>query len=96
MLSNENQNITKSRPIAKTEDSSIDRIDALDLVNVRHQQVQAILSSLFICFNDADPAQKTFKNMIWAALDLLEQTEDAVAMLGICERVGTACATTQK
>lgn len=75
---------------------SIDRLDAMDMLNTRHQQVQAILASLFMSLDSSDPTQKTLKNAIWAAQDLLEQAEDAVAVLGLCEEEGAACAITQK
>ena len=75
---------------------SLDRIDALDLVNARHQQVQGVLASIFNGLDDADPTQKVLKNAIWAVQDMLEQAEDAVALLGHCEQVEAACATTQK
>ena len=68
---------------------ALDHIDALDLLNTRHQQVQGILESIFMSIGD-DPAQKALKNSIWAAQDLLEQAEDAVAQLGISEQVGAA------
>lgn len=69
---------------------SIDRLDAMDMVNTRHQQVQAILASLFMSLDSSDPTQKTLKNTIWAAQELLEQAEDAAAQLGISEQVGAA------
>jgi hypothetical protein len=68
----------------------LDRIDALDLANTRHQQVQAILASLFMGLDSADPFQKTLKNAIWAAQDMLEQAEEAVALLGFCNQKGAA------
>lgn len=63
---------------------SIDRIDAMDMVNTRHQQVQAILESLFMGLDTADPTQKMVRNTIWAAQELLGQAEDAVARLELC------------
>lgn len=63
---------------------ALDHIDALDLLNTRHQQVQGILESIFMSIRD-DSAQKALKNSIWAAQDLLEQAEDALTMLGHCE-----------
>lgn len=67
---------------------SIDRLDAMDMVNTRHQQVQAILASLFMSLDSADPTQGTVKNTIWAVQDLLEQAQGAVERLELC---GSEC-----
>lgn len=59
------------------------RIEALDLLSARHHQVQAILTSLAMSFDakDSVPAAQTVKNTIWAAQELLEQAQAAVAAL---------------
>jgi hypothetical protein len=62
----------------------IDRLDAMDMVNSRHLQVQAILASIFMSLDSTDPTQGTVKNAIWGAQDLLEQAQGAVAMLELC------------
>jgi hypothetical protein len=58
----------------------LDRIDALDLLNTRLQQVQGILGTIFMSLGN-DPAQKALKNSIWASQDLLEQAEEAAEIL---------------
>lgn len=51
----------------------------------RHPQVQGILASIFMGLDSSDPTQKTLENTIWVAQDLLEQAEDATALLGLCD-----------
>lgn len=70
------------RQLQKTSD---DRIDALDLVSTRHKQMQGVLASIFNGLDDTDPTQKMLKNAIWAVQDMLEQAEDAIAELVLCD-----------
>jgi hypothetical protein len=73
--------IAPAPALCQMQKPSLDRIDALDLVNTRHHQVQGILASIFMSLDSTDPTQKTLKNAIWAAQDMLEQAEDAAALL---------------
>jgi hypothetical protein len=59
------------------------RIDALDLVQARHAQVQAILASLSMSFdaNASAPVTLTVQNTLWAAQALLEQAQEAAGKL---------------
>jgi hypothetical protein len=56
------------------------RLDALDLVQARHTQVQAILTSLALSFDakNSIPGSLTVQNTIWAAQALLEQAQAAM------------------
>lgn len=63
---------------------SIDRLDAMDMVNTRHHQIQGILASIFNGLDGNDPTQKAPKNAIWAVQEMLDQAQDSVAMLELC------------
>lgn len=61
----------------------IGRLDTLDLLQARHHQVQAILASLSLCFDASGSTLTplTVQNTIWAAQEMLEQAQGAVAGL---------------
>ena len=59
---------------------ALNHIDALGLLDRRHQQVPGMLGSIFMTTRD-DSAPKELKNSIWAVQELLEQVEDATVVL---------------
>lgn len=88
---NENHGITKPCESAATVVPSIDKIDAMDLLHIKNQQIQAILASLFMSLDDADPTQRTVKNTIWAVQDLMEQAQLAADILAAARSLANDC-----
>lgn len=76
---------TKNNTTAQKEHQKLsgERIDALDLLTARHLQVKAVLASLSMSFDSAhsEPTKETVQNTIWAAQEIIEQAQGAVALL---------------
>ena len=63
--------------------ANFDALDARDLVDARHKQVQAVLSSLLMSFESSQsfPGEDVIRNTIWAAQELLEQAQGAMRQI---------------